>query len=120
MSSCPNSIVRYHGSGAKIKKLIASNTALPKATFHVTDGIDEINSRMQIPVSSESCAHPLESVHLGHDRRYNSYWLFLGPCNNNDPGHHRVYVESSEDGRWQIIDSKKVHILYDEVCFNHF
>lgn len=52
--------------------------------------------------------HPMQSVFLGPDRRYNRYWLFLGPCNANDPGHKRVYFESSEDGHWEVIDTEEV------------
>lgn len=51
--------------------------------------------------------HPMQSVYLGSDRRYNKYWLFLGPCNGNDPGHRRVYFESSEDGHWEVIDTEE-------------
>ncbi|XP_054786871.1 homeobox-DDT domain protein RLT3 isoform X2 [Prosopis cineraria] len=50
-------------------------------------------------------SHPIQSVFLGSDRRYNRYWLFLGPCNVCDPGHRRVYFESSEDGHWEVIDN---------------
>ncbi|XP_066365573.1 homeobox-DDT domain protein RLT3-like isoform X2 [Miscanthus floridulus] len=50
-------------------------------------------------------AHEPQAVLLGSDRRYNSYWLFLGPCREDDPGHRRVYFESSEDGHWEVIDS---------------
>uniref|UniRef100_A0A2N9IPY1 Homeobox domain-containing protein n=1 Tax=Fagus sylvatica TaxID=28930 RepID=A0A2N9IPY1_FAGSY len=53
----------------------------------------------------ESDLHPMQSVFLGSDRRYNRYWLFLGPCNAYDPGHRRVYFESSEDGHWEVIDT---------------
>ncbi|XP_020686322.1 homeobox-DDT domain protein RLT3 isoform X4 [Dendrobium catenatum] len=49
--------------------------------------------------------HPLKSIHLGSDRRYNNYWLFLGPCDATDPGHRRIYFESSEDGHWQVIET---------------
>lgn len=52
--------------------------------------------------------HPMQSVFLGSDRRYNRYWLFLGPCNGYDPGHRRVYFESSEDGHWEVIDTVEV------------
>ncbi|KAI3852390.1 hypothetical protein MKX03_018870 [Papaver bracteatum] len=51
--------------------------------------------------------HPLLSVYLGSDRRYNCYWLFLGPCNVKDPGHRRIYFESSEDGHWEVIDTEE-------------
>lgn len=50
-------------------------------------------------------AHQPQIVLLGSDRRYNNYWLFLGPCRADDPGHRRVYFESSEDGHWEVIDS---------------
>ncbi|CAL2248599.1 unnamed protein product [Prunus armeniaca] len=39
--------------------------------------------------------------------KYNRYWLFLGPCNAYDPGHRRVYFESSEDGHWEVIDTEE-------------
>lgn len=52
--------------------------------------------------------HPMQSIFLGSDRRYNRYWIFLGPCDTDDPGHKRVYFESSEDGQWQVIDSEEV------------
>lgn len=52
--------------------------------------------------------HPMQSIFLGSDRRYNRYWLFLGPCNASDPGHRRVYFESSEDGHWEVIDTEEV------------
>ncbi|WZZ53982.1 hypothetical protein YC2023_054089 [Brassica napus] len=51
--------------------------------------------------------HPMQSVYLGSDRRFNRYWLFLGPCNANDPGHRCVYFESSEDGHWEVISHKE-------------
>ncbi|CAL9042752.1 unnamed protein product [Musa banksii] len=55
----------------------------------------------------ESCQdmHPPQCILLGSDRRYNNYWLFLGPCTAHDPGHRRVYFESSEDGHWEVIDT---------------
>ncbi|PQQ09558.1 hypothetical protein Pyn_06800 [Prunus yedoensis var. nudiflora] len=49
----------------------------------------------------------MQSVFLGSDRRYNRYWLFLGPCNAYDPGHRRVYFKSSEDGHWEEIDTEE-------------
>jgi len=52
--------------------------------------------------------HPVQSIFLGSDRRYNRYWLFLGPCDADDPGHRRVYFESSEDGHWEVIDNEEV------------
>lgn len=52
--------------------------------------------------------HPMQSIFLGSDRRYNRYWLFLGPCNDLDPGHKRIYFESSEDGHWEVIEKEEV------------
>ncbi|KAF9618410.1 hypothetical protein IFM89_001133 [Coptis chinensis] len=51
--------------------------------------------------------HPLQSIYLGSDRRFNSYWIFLGPCNANDPGHRRIYFESSEDGHWEMLNTRE-------------
>ncbi|KAK9061380.1 hypothetical protein SSX86_018561 [Deinandra increscens subsp. villosa] len=51
--------------------------------------------------------HPMQSIFLGSDRRYNRYWIFLGPCNMCDPGHKRVYFESSEDGHWEVIETEE-------------
>lgn len=51
--------------------------------------------------------HPMQSIFLGSDRRYNRYWIFLGPCNELDPGHRRIYFESSEDGHWEVIDTEE-------------
>ncbi|MCD9640179.1 hypothetical protein HAX54_025324 [Datura stramonium] len=51
--------------------------------------------------------HPMQSIFLGSDRRYNRYWIFLGPCNELDPGHRRIYFESSEDGQWEVIDTEQ-------------
>lgn len=51
--------------------------------------------------------HPMQSIFLGSDRRYNRYWLFLGPCNDLDPGHKRIYFESSEDGHWEVIEKEE-------------
>ncbi|CAL2258594.1 unnamed protein product [Prunus armeniaca] len=33
----------------------------------------------------------------------------------HDPGHRRVYIESSEDGHWEVIDTEE-YILLDLVC----
>ncbi|XP_073021719.1 homeobox-DDT domain protein RLT3-like [Primulina eburnea] len=51
--------------------------------------------------------HSMQSIFLGSDRRYNRYWLFLGPCDESDPGHRRIYFESSEDGHWEVIDTRE-------------
>ncbi|PWA91394.1 DDT domain-containing protein [Artemisia annua] len=51
--------------------------------------------------------HPMQSIYLGSDRRYNRYWLFLGPCNTFDPGHKRIYFESSEDDHWDVIETQE-------------
>lgn len=61
--------------------------------------------------------HPMQSVFLGSDRRYNRYWLFLGPCNGYDPGHRRVYFESSDDGHWEVVDTEEVFFIAFGICF---
>lgn len=55
---------------------------------------------------------------LGSDRRYNRYWLFLGPCNVDDPGHRRIYFESSEDGHWEVIDTEEVNFFGFLICLS--
>ncbi|KAM7263053.1 hypothetical protein ACFE04_000736 [Oxalis oulophora] len=121
--------LQHHGSGAKIKKASANQNNLSRSW--VCDGQTQnaITSEVR-PVDSSSIPlnirsetfssnknhtkegeiddqHPMQSIFLGSDRRYNRYWLFLGPCNSYDPGHRRVYFESSEDGHWEVIDTEE-------------
>lgn len=63
-------------------------------------------------MEAEDYLHPMQSIFLGSDRRYNRYWLFLGPCDEFDPGHRRIYFESSEDGHWEMIDTKEVYNFF--------
>ncbi|XP_022890929.1 homeobox-DDT domain protein RLT3-like [Olea europaea var. sylvestris] len=58
-------------------------------------------------MKTEEYLHPMQSIFLGSDRRYNRYWIFLGPCDEFDPGHKRIYFESSEDGHWEVIDTQE-------------
>lgn len=125
---------QYHGSGGKIKKSTANRYHLADSSLTMPmHGIDKnysflcssmVNSssffqqasrKRQLSATgnsgaagnSEPGSHPLRSIYLGSDRRYNKYWLFLGPCDENDPGHRRVYFESSEDGHWEVIDTSQ-------------
>ncbi|XP_039031449.1 homeobox-DDT domain protein RLT3-like isoform X2 [Hibiscus syriacus] len=122
------SIPRY-GSGAKIKRS-STRQNFPRPSW-VYGGQEPHTSSDSRPVDSsaftkffekEKCSssgkdakqtevgvyiHPMQSVFLGSDRRYNRYWLFLGPCNGYDPGHRRIYFESSEDGHWEVIDTEE-------------
>ncbi|GAB4855267.1 hypothetical protein Ancab_023887 [Ancistrocladus abbreviatus] len=128
-------MVYQHGFGAKIKRSSLKPHHLPGASWgqvgeiHGSERADSL-SEFQTIDSSASLSlfnekeksstrkndgneaeagtdlHPMQSIFLGSDRRYNRYWLFLGPCNGNDPGHRRVYFESSEDGRWEVIDTE--------------
>ncbi|XP_068648262.1 homeobox-DDT domain protein RLT3-like [Aristolochia californica] len=104
-----NPIIRHRGSGAKIKRSTVNKQISLKPSW---DHVGHMHNMKQMHAfnaraGSESCIHSLQSIYLGSDRRYNSYWLFLGPCDENDPGHRRVYFESSEDGHWEIIDSQE-------------
>ncbi|GLT94283.1 hypothetical protein SLE2022_120320 [Rubroshorea leprosula] len=124
-----------HGSGAKIKRASLNQQKFSRPSWlHVgqKNGFQACTSPESCPVDSsltlskfyemeksssnrddarETKAgvdlHPMQSIFLGADRRYNRYWLFLGPCNECDPGHRRIYFESSEDGHWQVIDSEE-------------
>lgn len=63
-------------------------------------------------MKTEEYLHPMQSIFLGSDRRYNRYWIFLGPCDEFDPGHKRIYFESSEDGHWEVIDTQEVNFVW--------
>ncbi|XP_056854992.1 homeobox-DDT domain protein RLT3-like [Raphanus sativus] len=121
MVDCVPSIYS-HGSGGKIKRASSSNQySYPRVSWvHGGERIEELSSKSSDsqPVDSSSIVgaftklagdnvHPMQSVYLGSDRRLNRYWLFLGPCNPNDPGHRCVYFESSEDGHWEVISHKE-------------
>ncbi|KAL6134806.1 hypothetical protein ACLB2K_067034 [Fragaria x ananassa] len=124
----PNSL--HSGSGAKIKRLSAKQHSVPRSSWVHAGNMDGVNGdhtrSLFHPIDSSasiskfygeryftkgkdcgSDLHPMQSVFLGSDRRYSRYWLFLGPCNAYDPGHRRVYFESSEDGHWEVIDSEE-------------
>ncbi|CAH8385890.1 unnamed protein product [Eruca vesicaria subsp. sativa] len=110
-----------HGSGGKIKRASSSNQRV-SWVHGGGERIEELSSKSSDshPVDSSfivaklagdkvanNNVHPMQSVYLGSDRRFNRYWLFLGPCNPNDPGHRCVYFESSEDGHWEVISHKE-------------
>ncbi|KAK8688666.1 hypothetical protein V6N13_087418 [Hibiscus sabdariffa] len=126
--------IPHYGSGAKIKRS-SSRMNFPRPSWvyggQRNSGQESHTSSDSRPVDSssvtkffekEKCSssekdakqtevgvyiHPMQSVFLGSDRRYNRYWLFLGPCNGYDPGHRRIYFESSEDGHWEVIDTEE-------------
>ncbi|VVB01384.1 unnamed protein product [Arabis nemorensis] len=124
MVDCVPSIYS-HGSGGKIKRSSSNQYSYPRVSWvHGGElrGTKELSkSPDSCPVDSSSIAgafaklagdkannvHPMQSVYLGSDRRFNRYWLFLGPCNSNDPGHRCVFFESSEDGHWEIINNEE-------------
>ncbi|XP_022771611.1 homeobox-DDT domain protein RLT3-like isoform X4 [Durio zibethinus] len=127
--------IPQYGSGAKIKGSSSNQQNFPRPSWVYggqRNGVQEAHTSSDShPVDSssitkffekEKCSgsrkdaketevgvdiHPIQSVFLGSDRRYNRYWLFLGPCNAYDPGHRRVYFESSEDGHWEVIDTEE-------------
>ena len=51
------------------------------------------------------------SLPLGRDRRRNRYWQFVASSSSNDPGSGRIFVEMY-DGKWMLIDSEEVDILF--------
>ncbi|KAK9733056.1 hypothetical protein RND81_04G040800 [Saponaria officinalis] len=128
--------IYLHGSGGKIKRSTLRQSSSPTLSWvdigETTSGRKGHQSPEVYPVDSSvafstSCdkekspdqdigsrgngvgdyVHPMQSKFLGSDRRYNRYWLFLGPCDADDPGHTRIYVESSEDGQWQVIETEQ-------------
>ncbi|KAL3520941.1 hypothetical protein ACH5RR_019090 [Cinchona calisaya] len=125
-----------YGTGAKIKRSTAKQYNLPRqvggyseamlnvrdvnstSVLNPIDSLGLMSKTSEIEKSSSmrkdnkdmkasEDLHPMQSIYLGSDRRYNRYWLFLGPCNGSDPGHKRIYFESSEDGNWQVIDNEE-------------
>jgi len=95
------------------KEAYTSSKFFPVASsvlFSKFDGKDKLSGKEKETegMGLEINLHPMQSIFLGSDRRYNRYWLFLGPCNSYDPGHKRVYFESSEDGHWEVIDTEEV------------
>ncbi|XP_021733997.1 homeobox-DDT domain protein RLT3-like isoform X2 [Chenopodium quinoa] len=123
--------IYQHGSGGKIKRPTVKRPSLLSSSFgDVTDSgrlssdICAVDSSVVLSivckehryssmkkglnsVGNGDALHPIQTIFLGSDRRYNRYWLFLGPCDADDPGHKQIYVESSEDGQWQVIDSEE-------------
>ncbi|XP_030963210.1 homeobox-DDT domain protein RLT3 isoform X2 [Quercus lobata] len=132
--------IHHYGSGAKLKRSSTKQHSIDRPSwgyagqmhsikeayslfkFHPVDSSVSISKSYEKERSSgegenvkekevESGLHLMQSVFLGSDRRYNRYWLFLGPCSAlgpcsvYDPGHRRVYFESSEDGHWEVIDT---------------
>ncbi|KAF7813933.1 homeobox-DDT domain protein RLT3-like [Senna tora] len=129
-----SSSIQLRGSGAKIKRSLVKKPVSYWNQIGLIQNVKEGSSSLNphsCPVDSSllisniytheessekgkeaketgsTDSHPIQSVFLGSDRRYNRYWLFLGPCNVDDPGHRRVYFESSEDGHWEVIDTEE-------------
>ncbi|WVZ26325.1 hypothetical protein V8G54_004869 [Vigna mungo] len=112
-----NSSIQLRGSGAKIKRSVVKKPgSLLNHKVHLNSDPYSVDSSSLFSRfhnyeayfqkgNGSSMSHPIQSVFLGSDRRYNRYWLFLGPCNVDDPGHRRIYFESSEDGHWEVIDT---------------
>ncbi|XP_022639986.1 homeobox-DDT domain protein RLT3 isoform X2 [Vigna radiata var. radiata] len=112
-----NSSIQLRGSGAKIKRSVVKKPgSLLNHKVHLNSDPCSVDSSSLFSRfhnyeayfqkgNGSSMSHPIQSVFLGSDRRYNRYWLFLGPCNVDDPGHRRIYFESSEDGHWEVIDT---------------
>ncbi|KAL6989131.1 hypothetical protein U1Q18_014883 [Sarracenia purpurea var. burkii] len=125
---------KHYGSGAKIKRASVrqhnlstpfsgyNGQMLATKDFDRTSHLDDSSASIsKLCAKANSCSdrtdakemeviddlHPMQSVFLGSDRRYNKYWLFLGTCNAYDPGHRRIYFESSEDGHWEVIDTEE-------------
>ncbi|CAN0927277.1 Homeobox-DDT domain protein RLT3 [Linum grandiflorum] len=119
--TAPN--LQRYGSGAKIKRsslhrpswvhskitssLSKSQPVDSSVSICKLNGEDKSSGTGTDAKETEAGAslHHMQSVFLGSDRRYNQYWLFLGPCDFHDPGHKRVYFESSEDGNWKVVDT---------------
>ncbi|XP_010450235.1 PREDICTED: homeobox-DDT domain protein RLT3-like isoform X1 [Camelina sativa] len=114
-----------HGSGGKIKRSSSNQCSYPRGSWvhggelpgikalskssdsHPVDSSSVVGDFANLAGDNANNVHPMQSVYLGSDRRFNRYWLFLGTCNANDPGHRCVFFESSEDGHWEVINNKE-------------
>ncbi|KAL4582728.1 hypothetical protein LXL04_007287 [Taraxacum kok-saghyz] len=117
----PVTNVHHIGSGVKIKRSTAKqiendlNQMISCEQDRLQDMqpidsssvISVIQNATETETKTINDLHPMQSIYLGSDLRYNQYWLFLGPCNIHDPGHKRIYFESSEDGHWEVIESEE-------------
>lgn len=132
MTSSAECLPNIHriGSGAKIKRSMVNTVPLGSGNsqassapdINTEEAIDSLVVMSRIDstekygnmktvanqMEADEFCHPMQSIYLGSDRRYNRYWIFLGPCDEFDPGHRRIYFESSEDGHWEMIDTKEV------------
>jgi hypothetical protein len=129
VADCAPSIYS-HGSGGKIKRSSSNQYSYPRGSWvhggelygikalskssdsHPVDSSSIVGAFAKLAGNRANNVHPMQSVYLGSDRRFNRYWLFLGTCNANDPGHRCVFFESSEDGHWEVINNKEVMSLY--------
>lgn len=136
-AECPPSINHY-ASGGKIKRSTVKQckTGLLVGSHRQTVSNNDVSTSEQ-PIDSfnpmskvggkgkdanmkkdaketkaDEYLHSMQSIFLGSDRRYNRYWIFLGPCDEFDPGHKRIYFESSEDGHWEVIDTQEVNFVW--------
>ncbi|KAH7277937.1 hypothetical protein KP509_38G016400 [Ceratopteris richardii] len=67
-------------------------------------------SRAQLKADIDFRAEELyvfRSLPLGLDRRRNRYWQFVTSYGTEDPGCGRIFLESSEDGNWEVIDTEE-------------
>lgn len=100
--------ILYHGSGAKIKKSLIHHQMLQDPEITPIPSRKGQSSKTMCAKNKDKSghdSHPMQAIYLGSDRRYNKYWLFLGPCDIVDPGHRQIYFESSEDGHWEVINT---------------
>ena len=102
----------HHGLGAKIKKSLIHYQPMSVDSEIILEASKKgRSSGAKSTVAKDKSGHdvhPMQSIYLGSDRRYNQYWIFLGPCDLIDPGHRQVYFESSEDGHWEVINTTQV------------
>ncbi|CAL8167299.1 unnamed protein product [Prunus armeniaca] len=69
--------------------------------------MQEASQKLDFTWVRKTWSFPASQVGPNVLSRLGKYWLFLGPCNAYDPGHRRVYFESSEDGHWEVIDTEE-------------
>lgn len=126
--------INHIGSGAKIKRSTAKQCNLPKpygsytaqmlgmkkvntssllqsfdslASISTISGQEKPSSRKKDAkeMEVEDDLHPVQSIFLGSDRRYNRYWLFWAPVMHMIQATREYILSllSMDTGRWLIL-----------------
>lgn len=86
---------------------IPSGQEGPLSAFSHSTEKSRAQLKADIGVRAEEL-YVLRSLPLGFDRRRNRFWQFVTSSGGEDPGCGRIYFESHDESRWEIIDTEEV------------